>query len=65
MKKMTPQEFNTFELQNAARKEAGLPAMKIRIRNCMNCGSKFESYDKYYCGCERPKTTYLSGLAIV
>ena len=46
--------------QSEARVRVGLPALKVKTRKCISCGSLFESVEERTCGCSEEKRSQLA-----
>lgn len=51
IKRIAKASVKDIELCNGARRLAGLPLIKIKVRRCISCFGMFESDGNRTCGC--------------
>ena len=65
VKTLPPSVVKDIEQKNIARKLAGLPMIKIKVRRCLICGYFFESSGNRTCGCSNRATGSIAGREII
>lgn len=54
-----------LQLQNLARRLAGLSMIQIKVINCYTCGRLFESAGNRNCGCNTQTQGYIAGRDVI
>lgn len=57
VRRLAPPVVKELELKNAARRDAGLREIRVKVRTCLACGRFFESMGNRTCGCLAPRGT--------
>ena len=65
VKKLPPSVVKDIELKNHARRLANLSPIRIKVRQCISCGTRFESAGNRTCGCNTRSTGYIAGREII
>ena len=65
VKRLPPSVVKDIELKNHARRLANLSPIRIKVRNCISCGTLFESAGNRTCGCNTRSTGYIAGREII
>ena len=65
VKRLPPSVVKDIELKNHARRLANLSPIRIRVRQCIACGTMFESAGNRTCGCNTRSTGYIAGREII
>lgn len=65
IKYLPPSVLKDIEQKNVARKLAGLQPIRITIRPCLTCGSKFQSAGNRTCGCASRSAGIIAGREII
>jgi hypothetical protein len=65
VKRLPPSVIKDIELKNHARRLANLSPIRIRVRQCISCGTMFESAGNRTCGCNTRSTGFIAGREII
>ena len=55
---MTPRQKSRLNNININRRACGMPILNIKIRKCMYCGNRFETYGNSYTCCKSATKQY-------
>jgi len=65
IKHLPPSVIKDINSKNHARKLANLSPIKVKIRQCISCGSLFESAGNRTCGCSPRSSGSIAGREII